>query len=245
MDAYTKIHIQIFNMVYNLLRSILTNYYEYYHHTNTPKSLDLVRSLITASDDKIDMTEIRQNTDNLFNQKNMTDYEKRDYTNISKYMSGSCWMNSKLSAGIDVPLSEDEKQIMESINRTVNKVTPLSYPVVLLHGFEIGTIYNDDQWRSKHIIKIPGFVSKTPSFKVATRFANGYVNYSNNKYRSSYIVVSYPEGSQHINLDIRNKKNEEYKYLTRSNESLIITDIVKIFAFPHLYVFYLCAPIFS
>ncbi|AYV75556.1 MAG: putative orfan [Terrestrivirus sp.] len=227
-------------MVFSKLQDILTfsyyvftNSFEYYTHSNSQTGLNFVTEIINKSNDNFDMNEIRGNTDELFSEN--TDKNKQDYTNIVSYMSGYCYMNSKLSHGLEI--NDKEKSIIQSINRTVDRVKPLSYPVTLFHGFEILSKYNDKNWRVGNSIGLPGFLSKTPSLNVSTKFAYAY-----NKYRLTYLVVNYPINSQHINLDIKSNANEEFEYLTRSNEQLKLKDIVKIYKFPSLFVFYVCDP---
>ena len=61
---------------------------------------------------------------------------------------------------------------------------------------------------------------KTPSFRVAFRFALSY-----DSANIRFLVVNYLNDSQYINLDVRTEKNEEYEYLTKSGERLELSSI--------------------
>lgn len=182
--------------------------------------------------EKLDMTELRFKTHKIFENDNHIE----DYKNVFSYMKGCCQLNYKLS--LNESLFENEQNILNSINNSVDRVEPLSYPVTLFHGFELLTKYNENNWKVGQTISIPGFLSKTPSLDVATKFASKF-----NSLHVKYLVVKYQVNSKHINLDIHDKENEEFEYLTHSNEKLMLTDVVKKFNFPFMNVFYICEKI--
>lgn len=214
---------QLYSFFYNTLR-VMQNSFGYLttSYTEIENDEKYIKSLI--SEPNFDMSEVRKNTESVLLHKN------QDYTNITSYIAGNCWLNSKLTTGIE--LNNYDKKIYESINNTVKNVIPLSYAINLIHGFELFTNYNEKSWRVGKTISIPGFLSKTPSFEVASRFASMY-----DKYLQKYMIVIYPEGSQHISLDIR-PNDEEFEYLTFSNEKLKLVRIAKLYKFPHMSIFY-------
>jgi hypothetical protein len=175
------------------------------------------------SNQNLDMTEITKNSETI---------TTKNYSNIVSYIAGNCWLNAKLSNNIS--LSPKDKEIHDSINDAVNNTKPLSYPITLFHGFEKYTYYNEKTWKINDTINIKGFLSKTPSFDIASKFANQY-DFTNPK----FLVVNYPIGSKHIHLDIR-KYDEEYEYLTNSNEKLKLVRICYYLKFPQLMTFYIC-----
>lgn len=190
----------------------------------------------------LNMTELWTKTESLFNVANSPN--QKLYSGILSYMGGNAWLNMKLSFG--EILHGRDKEIFDSINVAVQNVEPLSYPITLFHGFETFTNYNENKWNKNDIISVPEFLSKTPSFDVANRFARG----QSYKFNRKFLVVEYPIGSKHIGLDIRNPKdlgghtefNEEYEYLSHSNEQLKLINIIREIEFFHINTFYICKP---
>lgn len=144
---------------------------------------------------------------------------KDKYHNLTQYVSGYCWFNSKLSNNIKINVLE--QNIINSINKLVNKVEPMSTELILFHGFEKYTNYGDsDIFNIGDLINLPGFLSKTISLKIAYNFAL-FENY----FRPKILIVKYPIGSKQIHHDIK-MWNNEFEFLTFSNEKLIIKDII-------------------
>lgn len=223
-------------VLYKLYGIVSFTYYtcinSYYHmtHKNSDEGLLLVDKLINC--ENLSVAEVRNKTNKLF-ENNLNDYAN-DYSNIVSYIAGKCHLNCKLST--NESLDESEQKILNSINKSVDRVEPLSYSVNLFHGFEKRTNYNENKWTNGKTFSVPGFLSKTPSFKVATKFTPSY-----NHVQFKYLIVKYPIGSKHISLDIHSKGNEEYVYITHSNEKLLLVDVVKKFKFPYMYIFYICS----
>lgn len=192
-------------------------------HTTMENDKQYVESLVKHAN--FNMSEVRHNTEIALKS------HKTDYAGITSYMAGNSWLNSKLSTG--QTLCGIDLNIYDSINRTVGRVKPLSYPITLFHGFELFTQYNESTWNIGKTIVFPWFLSKTPSYDVANKFASAY-----DKYQPKFMVVSYPAGSKHIGLDIR-PHDEEFEYLSKSDEKLKLVRICRIPRFPYMYVFYI------
>lgn len=149
---------------------------------------------------------------------------------LIKFTGGNCWFNSKLSYGLAI--EDYEQNIINQINRGVSLVKPLSEPVSLFHGFEKYTDYKMIGYN----IYVPGIVSKTLSLNVAKRFA-----YTVNNLRPQFLLIHYQAGSKHIKQSIR-PFDEEFEFLSRSNESYRIIRICKYFDGFRLLTFYVCEP---
>ena len=149
------------------------------------------------------------------------------------YICGNCWCNMKLTN--NCKLSEIDLKIYDIINEIVNNVKELTYPITLFHGFEKFTNYDENNWHIGDAILFKGFLSKTPSFDVANNFARMY-NFFNRK----ILVVKYPIGSKHIGMNIRHPDDQEYEYLTKSNEKLKLIDIYRKIKFFSIVTFYIC-----
>lgn len=147
---------------------------------------------------------------------------------LTKFTGGNCWFNSKLSHGL--PIEQNEQFILDQINRGVSLVEPLSEPVSLFHGFEK---YTDYKIIEKNIY-VPGIVSKTLSLNIAKRFA-----YTVNSLRPEFLLIHYDIGSKHIKQSIR-PFDEEFEFLSHSNESYKIIRTCKYFDGIRLLTFYVC-----
>ncbi len=169
----------------------------------------------------------------------ITNKDSEGYYNLTKYVGGVCWLNSKLSNGFEI--SPDEKNIMDSMNMVIEKVEPLSYPVILFHGFEYYTKYLN--YKVGDVINLGGFLSKTLSFNVALSFAQ-----SQNLLNPKFLIVNYPAGTKHVHHDIR-PFNNEFEFITKSNEKLVVKKIIdyyklmKYSIIPIHLTFYICEPI--
>ena len=175
----------------------------------------------------LNMTEVWENTNKTIGDDNHL------YTCLLSYVSGNCWLNSKLSNGLQ--LEGKDKEIYDGVNKIAKDVDPLSYPVTLFHGFEPHTNYNESTWKINGTIMIPGFLSKTPSFDVANKFSQ-MTSFFNRK----FLVVDYPVGSRHIGINVRHPSDPEYEYLTASGENLKLRQVYRKIIFPSLCTFYIC-----
>ncbi len=174
------------------------------------------------------MSEIITKSDKVILKNPEGDYQLR------RYVGGDCWLNGKLSHNI--PLSDKEKTMISSIHSLLDEVEPLSYPVTLFHGFEYYTKYGSNTWKRGDIIQIPGFLSKTLSYNIAFDFA-----FTHAKLHLQFLIVKYPKESKHIHHNVR-PFNNEFEYLTYSNEKLRIDDIFTIVRYPAVLTFYVCYP---
>lgn len=147
-----------------------------------------------------------------------------------KYNSGCCWFNSKLSHCMNI--NRMENKILININALVEKVEPISTELTLFHGFERLSNYEIKDNK----INMKGFLSKSLSFKIARKFAQ-----RENYFQPKYLVVHYPPESKQVSPTDR-FRNEEYEYLTHSNETLEITGTLRYLDFPILHTFYFCKP---
>jgi hypothetical protein len=127
-----------------------------------------------------------------------------------------------------------EQKTIDKINILVNNIEPLSYPVTLFHGFQNNVKYNiHSQMKNGDIINIKGFACKTLSFCSASKLTNFY--------QSKFLVVEYPIGSKHLYPNFK-MLNEEYEYITHSDEQFVIIDIKQIYILPRCLTFYICKP---
>lgn len=168
----------------------------------------------------------------------ITNKDNEGYYALTKYVGGVCWVNAKLSNGFEI--TSDEKAMIDSINSIIDRVEPLSYPVTLFHGFEYYTKYSD--YKVGDIIQVGGFLSKTLSFNIALSFAQ-----CQNLLRPKFLIVNYPVGTKQVHHDIR-PFNNEFEYLTKSNEKLVVKKIINYYDITRLTVptyltFYICEPI--
>lgn len=147
---------------------------------------------------------------------------------ITKFISGNCWFNSKLSHGLKI--EDCEQNILDQIDNGVSLVEPLSISVALFHGFEKYINYK----KIGNNINIPGIVSKTLSLNIAKRFA-----YTVNSLRPEFLLIHYKVGSRHIKQSIR-PFDEEFEFLSHSNETFKIIRICKYFDGFRLLTFYIC-----
>ncbi len=185
------------------------------------KDKTFIDDLLTKQN--LDMTEIRRNSKTI---------PTTDYPSLLRYNTGDCWINCKLSNGIE--LDDNDKKMIDHINHAVDNTTPLSYPIALFHGFELFTKYDDHNFKIGDIINNKGFLSKTPSFDVACRFA-----LTQDTSNPKFFIVNYPANTKHINLDIR-PHNEEYEYLSNSNEFFKIIDICHYHHSSRVLTFFVC-----
>ena len=158
--------------------------------------------------------------------------DKNDLGNsIVQYTAGNCWFNVKLSHGFEI--DNYERNIIDNINLASKLVEPLSEPITLFHGFENFVDYGN----LNDLINVKGILSKTLSINVAKKFA-----YSTNSLRPKFLVIDYKKGSQHVKLSIR-PHDEEFEFLSHSNETFKIVRTCKFFEGYSLLTFYICEPI--
>jgi hypothetical protein len=172
---------------------------------------DHINSIVKQkSISKFDMTEAYLNS-------RIIENSTKIYRKIVSYMAGNCWINSKISNGRSI--TNDDLEMVSSIQAALKVCQPLSYPVNLFHGFEIYTRYQDNLWKIGDTVRFPFVLSKTPKFRVAKKFAKGY-------FYSKYLFVLYPPGSRQICLDVFDyQKEEKYEYLN-GFETMELVDIV-------------------
>lgn len=234
----------IYNTI-NKIKDLSTNAYYYINTDDETKINDKKYINDIIANANYDMTEIRNKTDKAL------EYDNESYCSIVKYMGGYCWLNSKLNKGERpysfgmfnnnkntqdwTKLDDVEKHIYNNINKTINNVESLSYSINLFHGFELYSNYGEKYWIIDKIFSMKSFISKTPSIKVARNFA-----YNHNNLQPKLLLVHYSKESKHINLDIR-PHNEEYEYLTKSDEKLKLIKICRLFVFPFIMeTYYIC-----
>lgn len=180
-------------------------------------------------------------------------------SSIISYMAGNCWINAKISNNnpIDLqydilkhndrpenmPITKYDVEMVENLKMGVKQSTPLSYPINLFHGFEPFTRYHTENFSPGTIIHFRHALSKTPKYAVAQRFAIGV-----NPYISRYLYVCYPPRSQHICLDVFDRRKDEasreYEHLS-INETLKVSSILcKIqWRLPYISLFYVMKPL--
>jgi hypothetical protein len=134
------------------------------------------------------------------------------YRACLRYNAGDCWFNGPLSRNEDKKLTQQDNLDINNIIRGLTVVKALPFNNLnLFHGFEFHLKYNDSDWKIGSTYQFSYFLSKTPSWKVASFFAS----HPNSKLYQKYLVCKYPEpGSKHICLDVRMPYNDEYEYLS-------------------------------
>lgn len=187
----------------------------------------LIESILITQD--LDMEELRTKTEKA------TDININLYSDIVKWIQGNCWLNALITNGYETHLSVIDKQIINSINRTIELVEPMSKSLVLFHGFESYSNYNEKDFKVGHNFTFPGILSKTTCFRIAQCFAQ-----SQNYLQPKYLVIYYPPGSKHIGLDIKLPKYDEYEYIGKSCETFVVKKIYKRFNGLRLETFYIC-----
>jgi hypothetical protein len=177
----------------------------------------------------LDMKELRIKTEKALS--NNPDY----YYGIVKWISGNCWLNTLITNNFESELSNVDKKIIESINKTIELVEAIDKELILYHGFEKFTNYNEESFKIGSIISFPGILSKTTYFPIAQQFAN-----TQNYYRPKYFIIFYPKKSKHIGLDIKTNIYDEYEYIGKQGEKFEIIKICKVFYNLQLQTFYIC-----
>lgn len=186
-----------------------------------------IESILVNQD--LEMEELRNKTEKA------TDNDYNLYSGIMKWISGNCWLNSKITNGYVEKLTDIDKEILYSINKTIELVEPMSKPLVLFHGFETFSNYGEENFKVGHKFVFHGILSKTSCFRIAKCFAQ-----SQNYYQPKYLVIYYPIGSKHVGLDTKLPKYDEYEYIGKSGEIFLIKKIYKRFNGLRLETFYIC-----
>lgn len=150
---------------------------------------------------------------------------------LTQFIAGNCWFNAKKSYGYKI--CDCEQSIIDNINKGVELVDPIKSELYLFHGFEKYVLYDIDNG----IVNVKGFTAKSLSFTISERFAIG-----TNYLRPQFLIVKYPKDSKHLKMSIR-PFDEEFEFLTHSNESFKIQEIYKYFNGIQLYTFYFCVPV--
>jgi hypothetical protein len=141
------------------------------------------------------------------------------YMSCVSYNSGNCWWNGPLSQNNISKIKLNDRQHIENIKNALNIVKPIPFRELnLFHGFEFHLKYDEHTWNIGNVYKFPFFLSKTPSWKVASIFSSCSGNITNTFFHN-YLLCKYPRpGSKHICLNTRKRFNDEYEYLSM-NES--------------------------
>jgi len=101
-----------------------------------------IESILVNQD--LDMKELRTKTEKAtFN----TDF----YSGIMKWIAGNCWLNSKITNGYVDKLTDIDKEILNSINKTIELVEPMSKSIILFHGFETFSNYGEEDFKKLDI----------------------------------------------------------------------------------------------
>ena len=220
----------IIKYTYQTFYYILTNLHEFGKINNYKKLIEdkkYIQDIIKIQD--LDMIEVQTKTDLAL--KDNSDL----YYGIMRWISGCCWSNALITNGYKTNLLDIDKDIITSINKTIEIVEPMSKPLVLFHGFEKFSNYKEDDLIVDNTFTFLGILSKTSNFLVAKQFSQ-----TQNLLQPKYFVILYPSGSKHISLDIRLPKYNEYEYISKQNESFKIIKICKVFNGLRLQIFYIC-----
>jgi len=94
------------------------------------------------------------------------------YGSLVSYISGNCYYNGKLSHQHE--LSDKEVGETKNLNDLISKTEPISKPLHLFHGFEVGIKYDDHKWKIGNKIIFNFHLSKTPAYWVASRFGDHF-----------------------------------------------------------------------
>lgn len=122
-----------------------------------------IQQIIDSQD--LDMNEVRNKTELAL--KNNNDL----YYGVMRWISGYCWSNTLITNGYNSELSDLDKKIIYSINKSIELVEPISKPLVLFHGFEKFSNYREDELIVNKEYTFSGILSKTSNFEIAKQFA--------------------------------------------------------------------------
>jgi len=182
----------------------------------SPEALTITDIKIQKIISKPDMTDAYENSAVL-----ETDQYVSYYRKVISYMSGFCWINSKISNKFH--LNAGDQAMVEAITEAQKVVKPFKRHVYLFHGFERLTYYGDHNWKVGQTIDFPWALSKTPVWTVAHKFARSYGFWS--WFMQKFMLVRYSPGSKHICLNVRPPETDEYEHLA-IGERLTLKEIV-------------------
>ena len=174
------------------------------------------------------MNEVREKTNKILN--NDPDL----YSGVMHWISGNCWSNAYITNGYS-QIPNINTYIVNSINKSIEIVEQMNKPLVLFHGFEKYSNYNEYTFKVGTKFTFGGILSKTSCFRIAQMFAC-----CQNYLQPKYLVVFYSIGSKQIGMDIKLKQFDEYEYINKQGESFEITDIYRRFNGIILETFYIC-----
>lgn len=212
----------------NLYKSIfflISNLYYKITHNDLISNLYIEKLL---SEQSQNMVELRTKTNKI-----MDSYPDL-YSGVVKWISGNCWLNPIITNGYKDKLSNTDLQIYDSISEAIKLVEPIEKPLVLFHGFEKFSNYDEMDFAVGKKFTFKGILSKTSFFPIAEIFA-----YSQNYFQPKYFIIIYSSKSKHIGLDIKQPKYDEFEYIGKPNESFEIIKICKRFRGIHMETFYI------
>ena len=219
-----------YNVIFKKFYQII--FYLCYNITNKFVFNDLIDNMMIESiliTQDLDMKELRTKTEKAI------DKNTNLYSGIIKWIVGNCWLNSLITNGYTNHLSDTDEYIINSIDKLIEFVEPMSKPLVLFHGFETYSNYNEKDFKVGHSFTFQGILSKTTCFRIAECFTQ-----SQNYLQPKYLVVYYPSGSKHLGLNIKLPKYDEYEYIGKSGETFVVKKIYKRFNGLRLETFYVC-----
>ena len=222
--------LSIIKSTYQLFYYTLNNAYVYFTYKNFLTDSKFVNELLSKQN--LDMNELRNKTNKALDN-NDKQYPNL-YMSITKWIAGNCWSNSLITNGYGSELFDIDKEIIFSINKSIELVEPIENQLVLFHGFEKFTDYKEDLFEVDKIFTFQGILSKSSYFEISRQFAQ-----SENYFQPKYIIVLYPKGSKHIGINIKPIKYDEYEYISKSGECLKLIRICKVFYGLQQQIFYI------
>lgn len=115
-----------------------------------------------------------------------------------KLISGNTWSSGLITNGYESELLDIDKEIINSINESIELVEPINKSLILFHGFENMLNYNEDRFKIGYKFNFKGILSKSSKFDISKQSA-----LVENYLQPKYLIVFYPSGSNHIGLGIR------------------------------------------
>lgn len=98
----------------------------------------LIESILLTQD--LDMKELRTKTDKALTNTDL-------HLGIVKWIGGNCWLNTLMTNGYNNHLSDIDKQIINSIDKSIKLVEPMTKPLVLFYGFKKYSNYNEKDFK--------------------------------------------------------------------------------------------------
>ncbi len=225
-NLFNQTPYEIYKFTYKFVYYTFSNIYHLVT-LNDKNDKKYILDLIENNEKNLDMLELRNKTELSINDD--------EYHSIVKWISfGECWKINPLLTNC-YKLPEKLEQYVKFINSAVNKVIPIDNEIILFHGFELDTNYNETNLKLNNTFTFKGILSKTKLFRIAQQFA-----LSQNIYQPKYFIFFYPKKSKHVGLNIKPQKFDEYEYISKSNEKFIVKKICKIIMYGKLNTFYIC-----